>query len=87
MTDKEVKPDVVQEQEWRDISNEKYRRYAIVTGGGIGEVTISNPRGLKEVSVPIGQNQVRIDHVILDESGEQHLIEGGWVKISFKLKE
>jgi hypothetical protein len=74
-------------KEWKDISNEQYRRYAMVTQFGIGEVTVHNPKGLKEEKVQIGQDQFRTDHILLDEKGEQHRIEGGWIKISFKLKE
>ena len=77
-------------QEWKDISNEEYRKYTIVSHtGAIGEMKIPKVKGLKEVKRQIGEGEravVVIDHLILDEFGEQHLIEAGWLKISFKLK-
>lgn len=75
-----------QKTEWEDISNEEYRKYAVVTPMGVGEIRITKPKGLKEEEVKIGENGFRTDHVIIDESGEIHRIQGGWLKISWKLK-
>jgi len=77
-----------QAQEWKDISNEDYRKYTVVSQmGAIGELKIVKPKGLKEVKRRVGEGERTIivtDHLILDEFGEQHLIEAGWMKISFK---
>ena len=86
MAEKKASPKEVKAQEWKDISNEEYRKYTVVTQMGAGEVKINSPKGLKEVKVDLGNGQYRTDHVVLDETGEQHMIEAGWVKISFKLK-
>jgi len=76
------------QDEWKDISNEEYRKYTIVSPtGAIGDIKIPKPKGLKEVKRKDGDAQhavVVTDHLILDEFGEQHLISAGWLKLSFK---
>lgn len=84
-------PAKVKKTEWKDISNEDYRKYTIVSpSGAIGDIKLPKPKGLQEIKREVGEGQNTIivtDHLILDEFGEQHLIEAGWLKISFKMKE
>ena len=80
---------VKKQEEWQDISNEEYRKYITVTGRGVAEVVIKEPKGLKIEEVTVGSNEnirTEIEHLIIDTNGEQHRIPYGWMKISFKLK-
>jgi len=81
--------EAVKEQEWKDITNEEYRKYVVVTARGIATISVDNPKGLKEEKVVVGEGEnshEEVQHVILDEMGEQHVIPYGWLKLSFKLK-
>lgn len=76
-------------QEWLDISNEEYRTYVVVTKVGIGTVKVNEPKGLKIEKIEAGEGEnvsMEIEHLILDQKGEQHRIPYGWLKISFKEK-
>jgi len=81
---------MVKKQEWADISNEEYRKYLVVTGKGIADVIVKNPKGLKVEKIhPNGDKDAPLEteHIILTEDGEQHRITYGWLKISFKMKD